>query len=80
LTNDLTDNSPYKNIQVIISRNNFIYYNSNLQDNVTNLFYRNLALNGYLIIGIKESLNGYRDVKKFIAESENEKVYKKVEA
>ena len=80
LTNDLTDSSPYKNIQVIISRNNFIYYNSNLQDNVTNLFHRNLALNGYLIIGIKESLNGCRDVKKFIAESENEKVYKKVEA
>jgi len=79
LINDLTDNPPSKSIQVILSRNNFIYYNSNLQDKITNVFCKSLALNGYMIIGIKESLNGCGDVKKFYAENENEKVYKKIE-
>ncbi len=78
--NDLSDLPPSKSIQVILSRNNFIYYNSTLQDKVTHLFYNSLALNGFLIIGIKESLNGCSDLKKFIIENENEKVYKKIEA
>jgi chemotaxis protein methyltransferase CheR len=80
LINDLSDNAPAKSIQVILSRNNFIYYNSNLQDKITHVFYKSLALNGYMILGIKESLNGCVDVKKFFAENENEKVYKKIEA
>lgn len=78
--NDLSELPPSKSIQVILSRNNFIYYNSNLQDKVTHVFYKSLALNGYLIIGIKESLNGCADIKKFLIENENEKVYKKIEA
>ncbi len=80
LTNDLTDNPLSKTIQVILSRNNFIYYNSILQDSITNVFHKCLALNGYLVLGIKESLIGSRDVKKFFVENENEKIFKKIDA
>jgi len=79
IVNKLNGEAPSKSIQVILSRNNFIYYNSNMQDFIIHLFHGSLALNGFLILGVKESINGCRDIKKFFLENENEKVYKKIE-
>lgn len=66
-----------RGFHLILFRNNFIYYKSNLQENVLNLFHKSLTLNGYLVIGNKETVSWCRDAKKFTEINPNESVLKK---
>lgn len=66
-----------RGLHLILFRNNFIYFKSNLQENVLNLFHKSLSLNGYLILGNKEAISWCRDAKKFTEVNPGESVYKK---
>lgn len=66
-----------RGFHVILFRNNFIYYKSNLQENLVTLFHNSLALNGYLIIGNKETISWCKDANKYTAINPGESVYKK---
>lgn len=48
---------PFK-FDLIICRNVIIYFNSELQNKVIQLFYNNLAVKGCLVLGIHESILG----------------------
>ena len=43
---------------LILCRNVIIYFNYNLQNKIFQLFYNNLSVNGYLMLGIHESILG----------------------
>jgi len=53
---DLTSNDYIKNVDMILCRNVFIYFNKALQEQSVDKFYRSLNPNGYLIIGETENL------------------------
>lgn len=76
---DLTKAVANKTYNVVIVRNKLIYFNSILHDNLITLFHKSLNLNGYLVLGHKETLSWCRDVKKFSIENESEKVFKKID-
>lgn len=76
--NFFKDKPPTK-IKLIIYRNKMIYFNLPLQNKVLNVLHEILMPGGYLIIGVKESLNGFNnESKKFVAINEAERIYKKV--
>jgi len=58
--NDLVSGSNIFNIKfdLIVCRNVLIYFNNNLQNKVFDLFHRSLNDNGYLVIGVHESILG----------------------
>lgn len=75
---DLSKLATFKrSMHLILFRNNFIYIKSNLQENILNLFHKSLTLNGYLVIGNKETISWCSDAKKFTEINPNESVYKK---
>lgn len=74
---DYSDELKIRGINVIICRNNFIYYTAQFQEKLLELFSSKLAFNGYLIIGNKESITWCKDIAKYSAVNENEKVYRK---
>ena len=75
--NLVTDKS-FNEFQVIFCRNVMIYFNKSLQDRVHKLLYESLDLNGFLILGNKESLkfSPYEDY--FDLVDMNERIYKKI--
>ena len=75
--NLVTDNS-FNEFQVILCRNVMIYFNKSLQDRVQKLLYESLGLNGYLILGSKESLKFSPYEKCFDCIDMEEKIYKKI--
>jgi len=70
------DNAPAK-INLILFRNQIIYYNQTLQDKIVKVMHKSLVTGGYLIIGVKESLGNYIRDKYFVLENESENIYKK---
>ncbi len=76
---DLTKATSTKTFNVIIVRNKLIYFNSILHDNLITLFHKSLNLNGYLVLGHKETMSWCRDGKKFAIENDSEKVFKKID-
>jgi chemotaxis protein methyltransferase CheR len=52
------ENNAYVKFDIILCRNVIIYFNYNLQNRVFDLFSRNLYDNGYLILGMHETILG----------------------
>ena len=50
------ENIFYTKFDIILCRNVMIYFNSKLQNRVFDLFHKSLNDNGYLIMGIHESI------------------------
>lgn len=63
--------------RLIICRNQLIYFNQNLHDQVTKSISEGLIASGYLILGAKENLEGCSVAPKYILINREEKIYKK---
>lgn len=75
--NLVTDKS-FNEFQVILCRNVMIYFNKSLQDRVQKLLYESLSLNGFLILGNKESLKLSPYEEFFDLIDMDERIYKKI--
>jgi chemotaxis protein methyltransferase CheR len=74
-------NTVYENvpggIKLILFRNQMIYYNQILQDKVLYQLTNSVVPGGYLIIGVKETLDNTNTSNKFSVHNDSEKIYKK---
>lgn len=78
---NLVTDSVFGEMHVIICRNVLIYFNRELQNKVLKLFYESLGEEGFLGIGIKESLRFAEVADKFTVISDKMKIYqRKMEA
>jgi len=72
-----SDTNNIKGVNMIICRNNFIYYSATYQEKLLEIFSDKLSMNGYFAIGNKENISFCKDARKYSAINEIEKVYKK---
>ena len=75
---NLATDQSFNEFHVIFCRNVLIYFNKTLQDQVHELFYDSLALNGMLALGNRESINFTVRADCYEALLPNEKLYRKV--
>lgn len=68
---NLGTDSIFGEMNLILCRNILIYFNEKLQDKVLKLYHSSLASNGFLALGIKESL-AHSSVKKNFKEIDNQ--------
>ena len=71
------DNSPGK-FHLVWYRNQMIYYNQILQDQILKVIYDSLYPGGHLVIGEKETLENSSQSKKFSLTHDSEHIYKKI--
>jgi chemotaxis protein methyltransferase CheR len=74
--NTVYDNVP-GGIKLILFRNQMIYYNQLLQDKVLFQLTNSVVPGGYLVIGVKETLENTNASNKFTIYNDLEKIYKK---
>ena len=70
------DNAPH-NVNLILFRNNLIYYNPTHQDIILQIMYRALSASGHLVIGIREKITGISATRDFESVNDTESVYRK---
>jgi chemotaxis protein methyltransferase CheR len=74
-------NSVYENvpggIKFILFRNQMIYYNQLLMDKVVSQLSNSVVPGGYLVVGVKETLENTSSISKFSVYNDSEKIYKK---
>jgi chemotaxis protein methyltransferase CheR len=70
------DNAP-QNVRLILFRNSMIYYHPSQQEKILRILYNSLSASGYLVIGIREKLNGMSPGRDFEVANELECVYRK---
>jgi chemotaxis protein methyltransferase CheR len=75
-TNINFDNAPYS-VNLILFRNNLIYYNPTHQDIILQVMYRALSPSGHLVIGIREKITGISASRDFESANDTESVYRK---
>ena len=73
----LDDSTLSGKYDLILCRNILIYFNPALQDRVLQNFSNSLFPNGYVAIGVKESIERSKNNNDFILVSEEENIYKK---
>lgn len=76
MRHDLSTGNVFSKFDIILCRNVMIYFNKTLQEQVFNLFQKSLFKSGFLIIGKKESMAYYTNVRQFSEYNEQEKIYK----
>lgn len=64
-------------VKMVLFRNQSIYFNQLLTDRSINAMYNALVPGGYLILGIKESLENTNSNNKFAVVNESDQIYKK---
>lgn len=74
---DYTEDFKIRGINVVMCRNNFIYYTAQFQEKLLELFTSKLAFNGYLIIGNKENITWCKDNARYSLINGSEKVFRK---
>ena len=74
--NTLYENTP-GGVKLIFFRNQTIYYNQLLQERVLNQISNSLVPGGYIMIGVKETLENTNTSNKFTVYNDLEKIYKK---
>ena len=74
---NIINDSPLKDIKLILFRNALISYNPSLQSKILNKLYDSMSFNGHLIIGAKESMDNTSRSGDFVLVNENESVYRK---
>jgi len=75
---DLSKEGTIGVFDIIICRNVFIYFNSELQDRVVDIFSRSLKKDSLLAIGSKESISWNRAARNFTNLDFEEKIYKRI--
>jgi chemotaxis protein methyltransferase CheR len=74
---NLVQDSSFNEFDIIICKNVIIYFDSELQNFVFELFYNSLKYGGYLVLGKSELVSSkYRD--KFQSYGNNSKIYRKI--
>lgn len=75
---NLASDGPFNEFQIISCRNVLIYFDSDLQKKVINLFYNSLANFGFLCLGSKEAIRDHHLAKKFKAIDKKNNIYQKI--
>lgn len=75
---NLVSDAIFNEFQLISCRNVFIYFESELQEKILELFYNSLAPLGFLCMGSKETIRSDRFKKKFKIISSKENIYQKI--
>ncbi len=74
---NLATDSVFGEMDMIICRNVLIYFNQDLQNRVFKLFNDSLCENGFLCLGLKETLRLSRQFEEFEVVFQDEKIYRK---
>lgn len=75
---NLVSDTIFNEFQLISCRNVFIYFESELQEKILELFYNSLAPLGFLCMGSKETIRSDRFKKKFKVINSKENIYQKI--
>lgn len=75
---NLISDAVFNEFQLITCRNVFIYFETQLQERILDLFYNSLCPHGFLCLGSKETIRSDIFKKKFIAVNQKENIYQKV--
>jgi chemotaxis protein methyltransferase CheR len=70
------ENAP-KGVDMVIFRNQLVYYNQSLSDRITGLIWDTLTPGGHLLVGVKEQVQSPGELKTFRLVNENESIYQK---
>ncbi|KKO90966.1 chemotaxis protein CheR [Sphingobacterium sp. Ag1] len=74
----LVSDGVFNEFQLITCRNVLIYFDTELQNKVLDLFYHSLCHLGFLCLGAKESLINYKDSAKFKIVNKKQNIYQKI--
>lgn len=77
-THNLVSDNSFNEFDLILCRNVLIYFDTNLQERVFNLFEESLSKLGYLALGSKETLR-FSSVQKDFIQIGKEKIWKRVQ-
>lgn len=75
---NLVSDTVFNEFQLITCRNVFIYFETELQEKVLELFYNSLAPLGFLCMGSKETIRSDKFKKKFKVINSKENIYQKI--
>ncbi|MCR8557083.1 protein-glutamate O-methyltransferase CheR [Mucilaginibacter sp. BJC16-A38] len=75
---NLISDTVFNEFQLISCRNVFIYFETQLQDKILDLFYKSLCPHGFLCLGSKETIRSETFKKKFKAINLKENIYQKI--
>lgn len=74
----LVSDREFNEFQLITCRNVLIYFDTNLQEMVLDLFYNSLCHLGFLCLGSKESLINYKNAAKFKVVNKKHNIFQKI--
>ncbi|WP_248282157.1 CheR family methyltransferase [Mucilaginibacter robiniae] len=77
---NLISDQVFNEFQLITCRNVFIYFDSELQEKILDLFYRSLCPLGFLCLGSKEAIRSDSFRKRFKTVNSKENIYQKIGA
>ena len=75
---NLISDTVFNEFQLISCRNVFIYFETQLQEKILELFYKSLCPHGFLCLGSKETIRSDMFKKKFKAINQKENIYQKI--
>jgi chemotaxis protein methyltransferase CheR len=75
---NLVSDGIFNEFQLISCRNVFIYFETELQEHILELFYKSLCPLGYLCLGSKETIRSDTFKKKFKVINSKENIYQKI--
>jgi chemotaxis protein methyltransferase CheR len=75
---NLISDTVFNEFQLICCRNVFIYFETQLQEKILDLFYRSLCPHGFLCLGSKETIRSDVFKRKFKAINQKENIYQKI--
>jgi chemotaxis protein methyltransferase CheR len=75
---NLISDTVFNEFQLISCRNVFIYFETQLQEKILELFYKSLCPHGFLCLGSKETIRSDTFKKKFKAVNLKENIYQKI--
>ncbi len=77
---NLISDTVFNEFQLISCRNVFIYFETQLQEKILNLFYNSLCPHGFLCLGSKETIRSDVFKMKFKPVNQKENIYQKIES
>lgn len=80
VVSDLTNTTPIEFCDFVFCRNVMIYFNQKLQNQVLDLFLKSLNMDGYFLLGAKESIAWCDKSTRFFVRDGLESIYRKIKA
>ncbi|WP_443937804.1 CheR family methyltransferase [Pedobacter sp. MW01-1-1] len=77
-SHNLVSDNPFNEFQLISCRNVLIYFNTELQNKVIELFYNSLTTFGFLCLGSKETIRDSEFAKRFKIIDRHKNIYQKI--